>query len=129
MSSHIIVQVMLCALACEPAAIRVWDGDSLRLGLTSQAEAVRIFNIDAPEIDGACAEESELAQRAKTRLSEILDASRVEIFRQGADRYGRTLAAVRVDGADVGDQLVREGLARTWAGRREPWCPVEAMTQ
>lgn len=26
MNSHIIVQVMLCALACEPAEIRVWDG-------------------------------------------------------------------------------------------------------
>lgn len=113
---------MLCALACEPAEIRVWDGDSLRLGVTRQAEAVRIFNIDAPEIEGGCAEESALAQRAKVRLVELLDGGRIEILRQGADRYGRTLAAVRVDGVDVGDQLVREGLARTWAGRREPWC-------
>ena len=122
MNSHIIVQIMLCALACEPAEIRVWDGDSLRLGVTRQAEAVRIFNIDAPEIEGGCAEESALAQRAKVRLVELLDGGRIEILRQGADRYGRTLAAVRVDGVDVGDQLVREGLARTWAGRREPWC-------
>ena len=43
-------------------------------------------------------------------------------LRQGADRYGRTLAAIRVEGHDVGDILVGEGLARTWAGRREPWC-------
>ena len=59
---------------------------------------------------------------AKQRLAELLDGGRIEIVRQGADRYGRTLAAIRVDGVDVGDQLVREGLARTWAGRREPWC-------
>ena len=25
-------------------------------------------------------------------------------------------------GEKVGDQLVSEGLARTWTGRREPWC-------
>jgi endonuclease YncB( thermonuclease family) len=83
---------------------------------------VRIFNIDAPEIDGQCTYESELAQQAKHRLAEIMEGRRVELFRQGNDRYGRTLAVIQVDGADVGDQLVREGLARTWSGRREAWC-------
>ena len=33
MSSHIIVTIMLCVLSCEPAEIRIWDGDSLRLGI------------------------------------------------------------------------------------------------
>ena len=51
MSSHIIVTIMLCVLSCEPAEIRVWDGDSLRLGMTQESEAIRIFNIDAPEIE------------------------------------------------------------------------------
>ncbi len=51
-----------------------------------------------------------------------MNGRRVEILRQGTDRYGRTLAAIRVEGHDVGDILVSEGLARTWAGRREPWC-------
>lgn len=122
MNSHIVIQVMLCVLSCEPAEIRVWDGDSIRLGLTSRAESVRIFNIDAPEIDGQCTYRSELAQQAKHRLAEIMEGRRVELFRQGNDRYGRTLAVIQVDGADVGDQLVREGLARTWSGRREAWC-------
>ena len=122
MTSHIIVPVLLCALSCEPAEIRVWDGDSIRLGLTSEAEAVRIFNIDAPEIEGQCAYESDLAQQSKHRLAELLAGQRVEIHRQGTDRYGRTLAAVTVNGVDAGDVLVSEGLARTWSGRREPWC-------
>lgn len=122
MNSHIVIQILLCVLSCEPAEIRVWDGDSLRLGLTSHAESVRIFNIDAPEIDGQCAYESELAQQAKHRLAEIMEGRRVELFRQGTDRYGRTLAVIHVDGVDVGDQLVQEGLARTWSGRREAWC-------
>jgi micrococcal nuclease len=72
MNTHIIVSILLCTLSCEPAEIRVWDGDSIRLGLTSEAEAIRIFNIDAPEIDGQCAYESDLAQRSKNRLAELL---------------------------------------------------------
>jgi endonuclease YncB( thermonuclease family) len=113
MLSHIVVSVMLCTVSCESAEIRVWDGDSIRLGAGHQSEAVRIFNIDAPEIEGRCTYESDLARQAKIRLAEIL---------QGTDRYGRTLAAIRVEGHDIGDILVSEGLARTWAGRREPWC-------
>ncbi|MEF9604709.1 thermonuclease family protein [Paracoccus sp. PXZ] len=122
MLSHIVVSVMLCTTSCEPAEIRVWDGDSIRLSAGHQSEAVRIFNIDAPEIEGRCTHESDLARQAKIRLAEIMHGRRVEILRQGTDRYGRTLAAIRVEGHDVGDILVSEGLARTWAGRREPWC-------
>lgn len=122
MLSHIVISVLLCTASCEPAEIRVWDGDSLRLGMTQEAEAIRIFNIDAPEIEGQCAYESDLAQRSKHRLAELLHGQRVEVLRQGTDRYGRTLAVVRVNGRDAGDILVREGLARTWSGRREPWC-------
>ncbi|WLS11686.1 thermonuclease family protein (plasmid) [Shinella sumterensis] len=64
----------------------------------------------------------DLAFRSKRRLADILDGQRVQIHRQGTDRYGRTLAALSVNGRDVGDQLVSEGLARTWSGRREPRC-------
>lgn len=122
MLSHIVVSVLLCTASCEPDEIRVWDGDSIRLSTTRQAETVRILNIDAPEIEGPCAYESGLALQSKVRLAELLKGRRVEILRQGTDRYGRTLAAIRVEGRDVGDILVSEGLARTWAGRREPWC-------
>ncbi|WP_375567577.1 thermonuclease family protein [Oceaniradius stylonematis] len=73
-------------------------------------------------MEGRCVFETDLALQAKIRLAQILEGRRVEILRQGTDRYGRTLAAVRVEGQDVGDILVGEGLARTWTGRREPWC-------
>ncbi|MGF9567802.1 thermonuclease family protein [Neorhizobium sp. BT27B] len=69
-------------------------------------------NIDAPEIEGQCRYESNLAQVSKNRLAALLDCQRVEIPREGEDRYRRTLATLRVKGRDVGDQLVSEGLAR-----------------
>lgn len=67
MNSHTIVTILLCNVQCEPAEIRVWDGGSIRLGMTREAEAIRIFNIDAPELDGQCAYETDLAQQSKNR--------------------------------------------------------------
>lgn len=121
MSSHIIVAIVLCAAQCQPTDIRIWDGDTFRVG-SRGGESVRIFNIDAPEIEGRCRFEIDLAQQSKLELARLMDGHQVRIQRQGKDRYGRTLAAISIDGQDVGDQLVSKGLARTWSGRREPWC-------
>jgi endonuclease YncB( thermonuclease family) len=116
--THTIITALICANLCTPTQVRVWDGDSIRIG----AESVRIANIDAPEIDGRCDYETRLAQRAKARLAAILAGGKVVITRHKIDKYRRTLAFITVDGRDVGDQLVAAGLARTWTGRREPWC-------
>lgn len=121
MNGHIVISVVLCAMQCQPTDLRIWDGDTFRVG-SSRGESVRILNIDAPEIEGRCRYEINLAQDAKRRLADLLDGQRVKIQRQNKDRYGRTLAVINVNGQDVGDQLVSEGLARTWSGRREPWC-------
>lgn len=79
------------------------------------------MDIDTPELTGKCASERALAIRSRSRLRELL-VEGFEVHREGKDRFGRTLAIVTVNGRSVGDQLVREGLARTWSGRREPWC-------
>lgn len=121
MSGHIVVSVVLRALQCQPTDLRIWDGDTFRVG-SHRGESVRILNIDAPEIEGRCRYETNLAQDSKRRLAVLLDGQRVQIHRQNKDRYGRTLAVISVNGQDVGDQLVSEGQARTWSGRREPWC-------
>lgn len=121
MSGHIVVSVVLCALQCQQTQLRIWDGDTFRVG-SYRGESVRILNIDAPEIEGRCRYETNLARESKLRLAELLDGQRVQIHRQNKDRYGRTLAVISVGGQDIGDQLVREGLARTWSGLREPWC-------
>jgi micrococcal nuclease len=96
----------------------VVDGDTFWLA----GEKVRLEGIDAPEINGACAYERELAQKATRRLSEILSAERLELHRNGRDRYQRTLARVDTPRGEAGDILIREGLARPWKGRKEQWC-------
>ena len=104
------------ALACTPA---VHDGDTFRCG----SERIRIADIDAPELRGKCPSERALALRARNRLAELLRQP-FTLVRSGRDRdrYGRLLRVVVQRGRSVGDVLVREKLARTWTGRREPWC-------
>ena len=113
--------LIAAALAvCSPGAREhcVHDGDTVWL----DGEKIRIADIDTPELNGKCASERKLALQARNRLVELLNAGPFEISRSGTDRYGRTLAVLHRSGHSIGGQLVTEGLARIWSGRREPWC-------
>lgn len=103
-------------------SVRVIDGDTFDHG----GMRVRIADIDTPEVRGRCAYEVALAGRATRRMRALLSAGPFELHRLGngrdEDRYGRKLRIVTRGGRSLGDVLVAEGLARTWTGRREPWC-------
>ena len=103
-----------------PAEVRVVDGDTIRLG----GERIRLIDIDAPEMGSgaSCDAERNLAELAKGKLTEILGGQRLEIERRGKDRFGRTLAYIRVSGADVGEMLIRARVAVRWEGRQHEWC-------
>lgn len=100
----------------------VIDGDTLWIN----GEKVRIADIDTPEISTPkCASELALGNRATRRLVELVNAGPFQLQAwpgRGTDRYGRKLRLLVRDGRSLGDRLVSEGLARTWSGRREPWC-------
>ena len=104
------------------ASVRVIDGDTFDYGSTR----VRIADIDTPEVRGQCPEETRLAARATQRMRALLAAGPFELHALGngrdEDGYGRKLRIVTRGGRSLGDVLVAEGLARTWTGRREPWC-------
>lgn len=104
----------------DPWAASIVDGDTFRYG----GEKYRIADIDTPEVDGRCAHESELAARATDRMEALLHQGPFELHGvdRDEDQYGRKLRVVTRGGRSLGDQLVAEGLARTWTGRREPWC-------
>ena len=100
----------------------VVDGDTIWL----EGVKIRIADIDTPEISSPqCDAEYERGIRARDRLVALLNEGEFELRPIGSrdeDRYGRKLRVVIRDGRSLGDQLVGEGLARTWTGRREPWC-------
>lgn len=103
-----------------PGGVRVIDGDTFRYG----GETIRIADIDTPEVRGRCAHETRLAAQATARMASLLAAGPFELQPIGrdVDQYGRKLRVVTRNGRSLGDQLVSEGLARTWTGRRLPWC-------
>ena len=104
------------------ASVRVIDGDTFDYG----GMRVRVADIDTPEVHGRCPFETELAARATRRMRALLADGPFELHPLASgrdeDRYGRKLRIVTRGGRSLGDQLVAEGLARTWTGRREPWC-------
>ena len=120
------VFIFLTAIgSAEPARvadeIKVYDGDTFTLN----GERIRIATIDTPELYSPhCDAEKRLAKLAKARMRQLLGNGHglVVIRQPGKDRYGRTLATVSVGGSDVGEVLIREGLASRWEGRRHNWC-------
>ena len=109
----------------------VVDGDTFAAAVNldddiSVTVRVRILNIDTPEINGDCADEIEMAHRAKDRLMELLSVGGVvDLQNIKDDKYlGRIDANVILsDGRDVGRVLMGEGLARLYdGGKRQGWC-------
>lgn len=98
------------------------DGDTL----WNDGVKIRIADIDTPEISQPrCAAEKALGERATVRLMELVNAGPFQMQawqKHDEDRYGRKLRVLVRDGRSLGDVLVSEGLARTWTGRRQPWC-------
>ncbi|MFA7597010.1 MAG: thermonuclease family protein [Novosphingobium sp.] len=98
----------------------VHDGDTIRL---CDGERVRIENIEAPELpdspkcrdrrrNGWC--DYALAERSRDALAAFLGSGTAMMERTGTDRYGRTLARIRVNGKDAGQYLIAQGLAKAW---------------
>jgi len=106
----------------DPAYVRVIDGDTFAY----HGERIRVADIDTPEVHGQCDAEIRLAAQATIRMRALLFEGPFELHPLASgrdrDRYGRQLRIVTRNGRSLGDQLVREGLARTWSGHREPWC-------
>lgn len=108
----------------------VVDGDTIHDGQTKY----RLVGIDAPETrDPACALEKQRGDAATARVRELVAAARrVEALpadiKQGrrkwpVDQYGRRLVRIEIDGRDLGNLLIAEGLADVWRpGKSRDWC-------
>lgn len=110
----------------------VIDGDTLYITARGeQPSRIRLTGFDAPEREGACNAESELARSARAALLEWLTAGPFEW--NGADeppydQYGRELRAARrilPDGSNeyLADAMIEQGLAAPggWDGEID-WC-------
>lgn len=100
----------------------VVDGDTLWLN----GQKIRVADIDTPEIsEPKCASELRRGNKATDRFIALINQGQFELHAwpgRDTDQYGRKLRVIVRGGHSLGDILVSEGLARTWTGRREPWC-------
>ncbi len=113
--------IALCAAG--PRSTCVVDGDTFWLG----GEKIRIADINAPETSHpGCPMEAAQGAAATRRLIVLLNAGpfALETGRRDRDRYGRALRVVTRNGRSLGAQLVAEGLAEPWRGRRSDWCAL-----
>lgn len=126
MPAPLVPLVAAFALCAEgPRTTCVVDGDTFWL----QGEKVRIADINAPETHAAgCPAERALGEASTRRLIALLNAGPFTLAIEGraSDRYGRSLRVVSRRGQSLGAQLVREGLAEPWRGRRSDWCALLA---
>lgn len=101
----------------------VVDGDTIRL----DGEKIRLVGFNTPEIsEPACAAEAAKGEQAKNRLLELLNSGSLAFAAtadRDRDRYGRLLRSVTVNGRDVADTLISEGLAEPYSGgQKRDWC-------
>ncbi len=104
-----------------PRTTCVVDGDTFWIA----GEKVRIADINAPETHSPrCSSEASRGEAATRRLIALLNAGpfALEAGVRDTDRYGRLLRVVTRHGRSLGEQLVAEGLAEPWQGRRGDWC-------
>jgi endonuclease YncB( thermonuclease family) len=104
------------------------DGDTLEIHGTR----IRLWGIDAPESSQLCRGDDSLqyccGAKAANDLDAFIAARLVNRSPISLDRYGRTVASCSVDGVDLAQWLVSNGLALDWPQYSHRKC-AEAQTQ
>lgn len=90
--------------------VGVLDGDTIDVLIDNKPTRVRLAEIDAPE------KSQDFGTRSRQALATAVFQKAVTVRTAGADRYGRTIGTVMVDGRNVNRLMVAQGMA--WAYRQ-----------
>ena len=90
------------------------DGDTLEI----HGARIRLWGVDAPESSQLCRGDDSLQYQCGAKAANDLDAfiarRPVNCLPITLDQYRRTVASCSVEGVDLGQWLVRNGLALDW---------------
>ena len=113
------------------SVVSVYDGDTIKVNIANypdvigEAISIRIRGIDAPENRSKCTSEKAKAIKAKDYLKALLaNAGVIRLTQVERGKYFRLVANVLVDGVNINQLMIDQGLARTYDGmsKRETWC-------
>ncbi len=97
-----IILILLITSADPSKCARVIDGDTIHL---NDGRKVRLLDIDAPEI------KQPWGLQSKKFLADLIEGKEIELIGSKKDRYGRTLATIKLGDLDVNKRLVEMGHA------------------
>jgi len=92
------------AWAWSGKVIGISDGDTITVLRDKQPQKIRLYGIDCPE------KRQPFGKKAKQFTSDLVFGKLVEVEPVTIDRYGRTVAFVRVENITVNEELIKEGL-------------------
>ncbi len=93
--------------------VYVYDGDTVALNYHGHNYHIRIFGIDAPEGAQTCSV-TKCGDIARTRMIELSQNQKATCDIKDVDKYKRLVGRCFVDGGDIGQMMVYEGLATAY---------------
>ncbi|SDF73000.1 nuclease homologue [Onishia taeanensis] len=108
----------------------IYDGDTFRADIAGWPDVigeripVRVAGVDTPEIRGSCEAEKRAARRAKQfTVARLREANSITLEEIERGKYFRVVAHVIVDGKDLGEMLIDEGMGVHYGGgTKSTWC-------
>lgn len=113
--------------------IKVLDGDTIKFEASWVPKplkpeiSVRVLGVDTPEKKprNKCEQEDVLAQKASAFTKDaVKNAKSIQVKLDDWDKYGgRVLGTIIIDGKNLTDELIANGLARAYHGEaKSSWC-------
>ena len=130
--AFLLLGVLACqqSLASEAVSIvKVIDGDTFDVVYKGSQERIRLTalsgGVDTPEtFQAECNNEHRVGKEATGFVRGAFAVAEEIILVTEGERggFGRLLGRIEVDGVDLGDLLIAEGLAQSWPNEGNVWC-------
>lgn len=100
-------------------AVKIYDGDSLKVFGAGLTLMVRLVGIDAPETGGRKHSPQPFSRKAKDAFSRMIVHTPFTLKSYGTGGYNRVLAELFVGGQNINLELLRQGLAEVYQGKMQ----------